>query len=87
MKSYLTFLRDYGYTDIPLESNTLLDSDPRETHRSSRQPETDRVHPAMAKAKTSNTKPVLKLEDVRDELGDCTRCKLSGGRKTIVFGS
>ncbi|KMP12626.1 hypothetical protein UR09_00850 [Candidatus Nitromaritima sp. SCGC AAA799-A02] len=27
------------------------------------------------------------MEDVRDELGDCTRCKLSGGRKTIVFGS
>jgi uracil-DNA glycosylase family 4 len=26
------------------------------------------------------------LQVVRDELGDCTRCKLSGGRKNIVFG-
>ena len=26
------------------------------------------------------------LEAVRDELGDCTRCKLSKGRKTVVFG-
>ena len=24
---------------------------------------------------------------MREELGDCTRCKLHGGRKTIVFGS
>jgi len=28
----------------------------------------------------------VRLEAVRTELGDCTRCKLSGGRKTIVFG-
>jgi DNA polymerase len=26
------------------------------------------------------------LQVVRDDLGDCTRCKLSGGRKNIVFG-
>jgi DNA polymerase len=26
------------------------------------------------------------LQAVRDELGECTRCKLHGGRKTIVFG-
>jgi uracil-DNA glycosylase family 4 len=27
------------------------------------------------------------LELVREHLGDCTRCELSGGRKNIVFGS
>src|SRR3990170_1645912 len=26
------------------------------------------------------------LAGVREELGDCTRCKLKGGRKSIVFG-
>ena len=26
------------------------------------------------------------LEELRAVLGDCTRCKLAGGRKTIVFG-
>jgi uracil-DNA glycosylase family 4 len=26
------------------------------------------------------------LEDLRSVLGDCTRCKLAGGRKNIVFG-
>lgn len=28
----------------------------------------------------------LALPQIREELGDCTRCKLSGGRKNIVFG-
>lgn len=27
------------------------------------------------------------LEDIRTDLGDCLRCKLHSGRKTIVFGS
>lgn len=27
------------------------------------------------------------LEQIREDLGDCRRCKLSSGRKTIVFGS
>jgi uracil-DNA glycosylase family 4 len=26
------------------------------------------------------------LEDIRRDMGDCTRCRLHGGRKTIVFG-
>jgi DNA polymerase len=26
------------------------------------------------------------LEEIRSDLGDCRRCKLAGGRKTIVFG-
>lgn len=32
-------------------------------------------------------KPVLSLDDVREELGECTRCKLAGTRTQIVFGS
>jgi uracil-DNA glycosylase len=31
-------------------------------------------------------RPVRTLEDVRLELGECTRCPLAGGRKRIVFG-
>jgi uracil-DNA glycosylase family 4 len=27
------------------------------------------------------------LDEIRQDLGDCRRCKLSGGRKSIVFGS
>ena len=32
-------------------------------------------------------KPTLSLGEVREDLGDCTRCKLHTNRKTIVFGS
>jgi len=28
----------------------------------------------------------MTLDAIREEMGDCTRCKLSGGRKNIVFG-
>jgi uracil-DNA glycosylase family 4 len=32
--------------------------------------------------------PAALLDELRrEEIGDCTRCKLAGGRKTIVFGS
>ncbi len=29
----------------------------------------------------------MTLDDIREELGDCSRCKLSGSRTSIVFGS
>ena len=40
---------------------------------------------AAASAKTSL--PVKSLSEVRSELGDCTRCKLSRTRTNIVFGA
>jgi uracil-DNA glycosylase family 4 len=34
-----------------------------------------------------STRPAVRsLDEIRAELGDCTRCKLSRGRKNIVFG-
>jgi uracil-DNA glycosylase len=30
--------------------------------------------------------PAERLRAIREELGDCQRCRLAGGRKTIVFG-
>ena len=37
--------------------------------------------------KIIKSKPSLDIEGVREELGNCTRCKLHENRKTIVFGS
>ena len=34
-----------------------------------------------------NVAPRETLETIREDLGDCRRCKLWNGRKTIVFGS
>ena len=43
--------------------------------------------PVATKVPTSREGGAARLEAVRTELGDCTRCKLSGGRQNIVFGS
>src|SRR4030043_294349 len=32
------------------------------------------------------TRPPITLEAIRGELGDCTRCRLHGGRQSLVFG-
>ena len=72
LKNQLLFLKDAGYSEIPIESELFPEN-----------------------ISTSNTSPINIVESgqiktltqVREELGDCTRCKLSNGRKNIVFGS
>jgi len=73
LRSYLVFLKDCGYTDIPVATRLTLNRN------------IDEPLPPMP-AKTP-ARAAANLEDVRKELGDCTRCKLSGTRKSIVFGS
>jgi DNA polymerase len=41
-----------------------------------------RTAPAM----DTKARPGETLESIREDIGDCQRCKLAGGRKTIVFG-
>ena len=72
LRNYLIFLKDSGYTEIPLETGLK-----------------ELVPTPMAKKtliKTDNNIR-LNLEDVRKEIGDCARCKLSPTRTHIVFGS
>lgn len=42
--------------------------------------------PVPAPKKEETALPALDLAAVREELGDCVRCRLHAGRKTIVFG-
>jgi len=74
LKNYLKFLKDCGYTEIPVRALTFK----RETSA----PDTAPPMPRKASSQTQAT-----LEAVHAELGDCTRCKLSSTRKNIVFGS
>jgi uracil-DNA glycosylase family 4 len=72
LKNYLLFLKDYGYTEIPQQNELNLN--------------------ASKKTSKTNLSPSTQdnaglLQAVREELGDCTRCKLSEGRNKIVFGS
>lgn len=39
-----------------------------------------------APAAPGDVPPAERLQGIRDELGDCTRCKLHGGRTNLVFG-
>lgn len=41
---------------------------------------------AIMKPRLSLDEKKASLEALREEIGDCRRCKLSGGRKSIVFG-
>ena len=78
LKNYLIHLKDQGYTEIPCEAdwfaNVQQGTAPQELHSS--------LSPNEMVSKNNKS-----LTAVQTELGDCTRCKLSKGRKNIVFGS
>ena len=46
----------------------------------------ERLHVAWPERRGVAPAPSLTLTQVREELGECTRCKLHTGRKHIVFG-
>lgn len=75
LKNYLLRLKDLGYTELPCEAELFAqvqsESSPLESQPSNQ----------MASKKHSA------LTTVQQELGDCSRCKLSETRKNIVFGS
>lgn len=86
LRNYLTFLKDYGYSDIPLESATILGSKVEKTNLPYPSSTTS-MQPTIKAQQTTKIKPSPDIEQVREELGNCTRCKLHENRKTIVFGS
>jgi uracil-DNA glycosylase family 4 len=45
-----------------------------------------RTSTAVTAATAATADRAASLQAVRDDLGDCQRCRLAGGRKTIVFG-
>lgn len=92
LKSYLVFLKSLGVQDIPM-SGTLGGrrmSPPLAPKPPHSKPLTQNKVVATNTISTP-IRAVLntsqQLVDIRDELGDCQRCKLCETRKTIVFGS
>jgi len=82
LKNYLLFLKDCGYQEIPQENELNVTS--KKKPPSTPKP---RTQASPAKAAPRNQDAAELLEEVRLDLGECTRCKLSEGRKNIVFGS
>jgi uracil-DNA glycosylase family 4 len=81
MKAMLEFYGAMGIEGLPVE----LREPPVEVEHAlpGAAPVKGRVHPG--KKRGAAEKAGL-LKDLRDELGDCVRCKLSRERKNIVFG-
>ena len=75
LKNYLLILEDAGYSEIPCEAELFAKTGSSESNI-----------PSPVKIMASSKK-ATQLTQVREELGDCTRCKLSQDRKNIVFGS
>ena len=67
LKNHLLFLKDAGYTEIPIKSELL----PKNTSNLN----------SSGTNILENNEKMKTLTQVKDELGDCTRCKLSQGRK------
>lgn len=75
LKNYLLLLKDAGYSEIPCKTELFAKTVSLES-----------TVPSPVKI-MANGKKATQLAQVREELGDCTRCKLSQDRKNIVFGS
>ena len=73
LKNQLLFLKDAGYSEIPIESELF--------------PKNVSTPGSTEVNIVENDKKMKTLNQVKEDLGDCTRCKLSKGRQNIVFGS
>ena len=71
----MLFRSDLGYTDIPLEADLFADAQKGNVPLDSHPPQ------SLNKMVSKNNKSLIA---VRQELGDCTRCKLSEDRKSVV---
>jgi len=86
LSAHLKYYRDLGVDGIS--------KDAAWRHRESgRQAETGSVGPVETAVESGPVVPVrasagqvLELQEIRDDIGDCTRCKLHKGRTNIVFG-
>lgn len=95
LKRYLLFLKDAGFDAIPLQSRLAPSFPPPSP------PPPATGHPPMASSRRQTPGPAQEtlfpqtpvspgakgLEEIREAMGECTRCKLSQGRRNIVFGS
>jgi len=82
LANYLNFLKSIGVSEVPLANqlrqHALADN--------SFQPIPAQSTMTSKSSRKTSGSPI-DLADVRSELGDCSRCKLSATRKNIVFGS
>ncbi|MCL5063303.1 MAG: uracil-DNA glycosylase [Nitrospirae bacterium] len=83
LKIVLEFYRDLGFDRLPIKmeywSNGIAE-------KSSHHSNTPTLQHFNLPPHIGNHNKVKALEALREEIGDCRRCKLSKGRTNIVFG-
>lgn len=93
LKTYLEFQESMGVKSIFTQNSQPADDTPVISEK--KEPRTD----AMTKKNTAEEDIItieepeglfdgktMTLEEIREEIGDCTRCKLHEGRTNLVFG-
>ncbi len=85
LKGYLQYLELCGVEEIPMKKIPDLKSMPGKKQKKK---SSSKEEPVISENLFSVLKEdtPMTLEDVREELGDCKRCKLHSGRKNIVLG-
>jgi len=93
VRAHLEYQRALGVKSIELSSPgmTIPSGQPSTASHPNKQIVTTESVPPVVKETTNSAATVqagqpMTLEAIREEIGDCTRCKLHKGRKNIVFG-
>lgn len=75
--NYLRFCREMGLEELPAARPERTVMEPSGEKRATSLP---------LDARSGGDSPVMSLPEIREELGDCRRCKLCEERNSIVFG-
>lgn len=89
IKTILKFYQSLGFERLPISYSPKSKVKSQKSENRSASGSKNRRHheltPQRVTRQASGDK-VVALDALRKEIGDCQRCRLSGGRKTIVFG-
>lgn len=87
LKRVLEFYQSLGFDRLPVKIEKEREtSKTEETDNGKGMKEIKAPAPAGIKKNTDSGEKANALKAVRAEIGDCKRCRLSKGRKNIVFG-
>jgi uracil-DNA glycosylase family 4 len=89
LAAWVGYLRDIGVRELHVPQVPPQPRPPAEPAHPSRAPRLRpsppvALEPGLGAAPVAD--PAARLLEIREELGDCTRCKLHEGRTNIVFG-
>lgn len=88
LRRAMEFYRELGFNYLPVKiapKYASAEVQKRESSEARKIGSDRRIASRLSDVRASKLKQVS-LQELREDIGDCTRCKLSGNRKNIVFG-